>query len=93
MSDPGVTNAELPPTEDFEALERLAGALVGAGQVRDAQDHLTRGMLKEGLRRTAGNYTHTARLLGVRRQAVQQMVTRFGLEKWAASLRQDVRML
>jgi transcriptional regulator with GAF, ATPase, and Fis domain len=68
-------------------LERLALSLVGTGKVGEAQHLLTRAMLSEALKRTAGNYTRAAALLGVRRQAVQQMVTRFNLEPWARSLR------
>jgi len=71
----------------LDALERLASLLVGAGRVGEAQDRLTRGMLMEALRRTAGNYTHAAALLGVKRQAVQQMVARFDLDGWAEGLR------
>jgi hypothetical protein len=69
----------------LDALERWACSLVGTGGVCDARDRLTRGMLKEALRRTAGNYTRTAYLLGVKRQAIQQMVTRFQLAEWAES--------
>jgi transcriptional regulator with GAF, ATPase, and Fis domain len=75
----------------LDALERLAPTLVGAGRVWEAQERLTRGMLSEALRRTAGNYTHAAVLLGVKRQAIQQMVARFELDGCAASLRQLAR--
>jgi hypothetical protein len=69
------------------SLERLGAALVGAGRIWEVQERLTRVMLMEALRRTAANYTRSARLLGVQRQAIQQMVVRFELEEWAASLR------
>jgi transcriptional regulator of acetoin/glycerol metabolism len=44
-------------------------------------------MLREALVRTRGNYTHAAALLGVRRQAVQQMVQRFELSSWIMAAR------
>ncbi|HWO13032.1 MAG TPA: helix-turn-helix domain-containing protein [Polyangiaceae bacterium] len=93
MSERNLLSAASTPNLEFDELERLAKALVGAEQVRDLQDRLTRSMLTEGLRRTAGNYTQTARLLGVRRQAIQQMVSRFALGEWAASLRQAAQRL
>ena len=71
----------------LEALERLAPALVGVGHVWEAKDRLARAMLMEALRQTRGNFTHAARLLGVRRQAVQQMIVRFDLEAWSTTLR------
>jgi transcriptional regulator with GAF, ATPase, and Fis domain len=71
----------------LEELERLAPLLVGAGWVLEAQERLLRGMLVEALRRTAANYTRAGRLLGVKRQAIQQMVARLGLEGWAKSVR------
>lgn len=70
-------------------LTRLAPSLVGRGSLAKAQEQLTRGMLEGALLRTAANYTRTAQQLGVRRQAIQQMVTRFGLETWVARLRRD----
>jgi transcriptional regulator with GAF, ATPase, and Fis domain len=80
-----------PPRAELELLERLARQLVGAGRVWEAQDRLTRGMLMEALHRTAGNYAQAALLLGVKRQAVQQMVSRFDLEAWTARLRTQTR--
>jgi len=71
----------------LRALERLAPALVGSEGVWEIQNRLAKGMLMEALRRTGGNYTRAAELLGVRRQAVQQMVARFDLDRWAAHLR------
>jgi len=79
------------PEIDLEALERFAQALVGTGHVWEAQERLARGMLMEALRRTAANYTHAARLLGVKRQAIQQMVTRFDLVDWTLHLRVQTR--
>src|SRR4051812_29754979 len=71
----------------LRALERLAPALVGSERVWEIQNRLAKAMLMEALRRTSGNYTRAAELLGVRRQAVQQMVARFSLDRWAAHLR------
>ena len=71
----------------LQGLERLAPALVGANRVTEVQDRLTKGMLMEALRRTSANYARAAQLLGVRRQAIQQMVVRFELSMWASSLR------
>jgi transcriptional regulator with GAF, ATPase, and Fis domain len=71
----------------FAALESLAPALLGAGGLLEAQERLARGMLAAALERTSANYTRTAQLLGVRRQAVQQMVTRFALESCVVRLR------
>lgn len=70
-------------------LTRLTPSLVGRGTLAQAQERLARGMLQEALRLTAANYTRTAQQLGVQRQAIQQMVTRFGLETWVARLRRE----
>ena len=77
----------------LKALERLAPALVGSERVWEIQNRLAKGMLMEALRRTGGNYTHAAELLGVRRQAIQQMVARFGLDRWAVHLRIESNMV
>jgi hypothetical protein len=71
----------------LDELERLAHCLVGTDRVLEVQARLARGMLVEALERTAGNYTHAAKLLGVQRQAIQQMVIRHGLTAWATNLR------
>jgi hypothetical protein len=70
-------------------LENLAASLIGFGRVWELQERLARGMLMEALRRTGANYTQAAHLLGVKRQAIQQMVLRFDLEDWAAVLRHE----
>jgi transcriptional regulator with GAF, ATPase, and Fis domain len=79
------TQASDPAALDW--LEHMAGNLIGAGRIWELQDRLGRGMLLEALRRTGANYTRAAQLLGVKRQAVQQMVLRYDLEEWAAALR------
>ena len=73
--------------DQLDELERLAPLLVGTGWILDVQERLLRAMLIEALRRTTANYTRAARLLGVKRQAIQQMVARLGLEDWAKSVR------
>ena len=83
------TQANDPAALDW--VENIAGSLIGAGRIWELQDRLGRGMLLEALRRTGANYTRAAELLGVKRQAVQQMVLRYDLEEWAASLRGEQR--
>ena len=73
----------------IQDLEQLAASLVGKDWLWFTQDRVKRAMLTEALRRTAGNYTRAAELLGVKRQAVQQMVTRFELAEWASRVRQQ----
>jgi DNA-binding NtrC family response regulator len=68
-------------------LESVAVLLVGHLDLDGMRLRLGRAMLCEALRRTRGNYTHAAMLLGVRRQAVQQMVRRMELETWALDLK------
>jgi transcriptional regulator with GAF, ATPase, and Fis domain len=65
----------------------MAAALVGIRSLLDAQDSVKRAMVAEALTRTQGNFTHAAVLLGVKRQAVQQMVSRYDLQHWAESTR------
>jgi DNA-binding protein Fis len=68
-------------------LEELAASLVGRLHQFSAQEEIKRAMLREALRHARGNYTHAAALLGVKRQAIQQMVARFDLCEWAGRLR------
>lgn len=65
----------------FADLARSAQVHVGRTPVHAVQDQLRSQMLHEALRRTGWNYVNTAKLLGVTRQAVQQMVVRFGLRR------------
>ena len=79
------------PSECFDAagvLAQLAASFVGQGMLHDAQELLKRTMITEALRRTHGNLTQCASLLGVRRQAVQQMVTRYELRELVQTLSQ-----
>lgn len=72
-------------------LELLAGSLVGIHSLDSIRDHMNRVMLRIALKRTGGNYTGAARLLGVTRQSVQQMVSRFGLRDWNTTMRTSAR--
>lgn len=53
----------------------------------DAQLRFKRAMLMAALSRVDGNLTKAAHLLGVKRQAVQQLIERFELRQWAAMVR------
>lgn len=61
---------EAPPVEG------IAKAQVGARSVRDVQDVVRDVMLDQALAESGGNQSEAARLLGVSRQAVQQMLSR-----------------
>lgn len=78
--------AHLGPLGDLEC---LAAQLVGLSGVDLAQNRVKRAMVCEALTRTRGNFTKAADLLGVRRQAIQHMVSRYDLRGWAASIRDD----
>lgn len=73
--------------DPLKELEPLAAWLVGRAGVDGAINQLRRAMLCEALSRTSGNYTRAALLLGVQRQAVQNMVSRYELRQWARSMR------
>lgn len=68
-------------------LELIAAQLVGSSGVDLAQNRVKRAMVCEALARTGGNFTKAANLLGVRRQAIQHMVSRYNLRAWAANIR------
>lgn len=70
-------------------IEVVAAALVGRVHIDLVQDRTALAMLKEALRRTGGNYTKAARLLGVTRQGIQQMVQRFDIREWSQELRRQ----
>ena len=84
-------DAQLPPHSAVEdqlgELDRLAAGLVGCAGVEAAINRLRRAMLCEALSRESGNYTKAALLLGVQRQAIQNMVSRYGLRRWARTVR------
>jgi DNA-binding protein Fis len=87
-SDNQVTEA--PLSVRLRALDVVAGDLVGIVGVDLSQNRVKTAMLREALLRTHGNLTRAAHLLGVKRQAVQQMVDRYDLKAWTTSLRGDV---
>jgi hypothetical protein len=68
-------------------IESVAAALVGRVHIDLVQDRTALAMLKEALRRTDGNYTKAARLLGITRQGIQQMVARFDIRGFTEELR------
>ena len=59
----------------------LAATLVGTRGVDEVIQEIRHSMLAEALSRSQGNRTHAANLLGVTRQAVQQMLGRYAVEK------------
>jgi two-component system, response regulator RegA len=67
--------------EQDNALTRTAVAQIGQQSIHVVQDQIRSEMLREALARTDWNYTRTAKLLGVSRQAVQQMMDRFELSR------------
>jgi transcriptional regulator of acetoin/glycerol metabolism len=73
------------------ALGDLVYALIGRAPLDRVRDAIRHAMLTEALARTSGNVSHTARLLGVKRQAVQQMLVRYELRSWAQGLRERAR--
>lgn len=83
---------ESPPSSDARRtvhaqLEVLATKLLGFSAVDAVQNRVKVAMLREALARTQGNFAQAARMLGVRRQAVQQMVARYDLGPWTEAMR------
>ena len=62
-------------------LEEVAQAEVGHTPILTVQDRVKKAMLLQALEIWDGNYVKTARSLGVTRQAVQQMVKRYDVER------------
>lgn len=80
MSHVGAEELDSANGQEMEIqLARAAVALVGRRPMRDAQEQMRRAMLEEALRRTAGNATHAAALLGLTRQATRQLACRYEL--------------
>jgi len=67
--------------EQDRELARSAVAQIGQQPIHVVQDQIREEMLREALARTDWNYTRAAKLLGVTRQAVQQMMDRFELSR------------
>jgi transcriptional regulator with GAF, ATPase, and Fis domain len=84
-----VSDRDPPPSSRVRAtdLETLAAKLVGLNDVEHAQERLKRAMLYEALLRTEANFAKAGDLLGVTRQAIQQMVARYELRQWAQAVR------
>jgi DNA-binding protein Fis len=74
-----VDGAEPESRSQALKLDQMAASLVGVDGIFAVQQRLKRAMLVEALKRTAGNFTRAAGLLGIRRQAVQQMVAKLDL--------------
>lgn len=60
--------------------ESSAADEVGRTAMHVVQDRVRRDMLSQALERTDWNFAQSAKLLGVTRQAIQQMVRRFELQ-------------
>jgi transcriptional regulator with GAF, ATPase, and Fis domain len=58
-------------------IEALAPTLVGTMPIFVAQNTLKQAMLSAALQQADGNLSRAARLLGVTRQAIQQMLQRY----------------
>jgi DNA-binding NtrC family response regulator len=74
-------------TDETRRLFDFAKSAVGRRTLPSVFEEIRRCMLVEALRRARGNITHTACLLGLTRQAVQQMLSTYGLKERAAQLR------
>ncbi|HEX2731286.1 MAG TPA: helix-turn-helix domain-containing protein [Polyangiaceae bacterium] len=75
--------AEQPTLE----LQAMAASLVGRAGIDVVQERIRRSMLVAALEHTNGNLSRAAQLLGVKRQAVQQMLIRYEMRSWVASMR------
>ena len=62
-------------------LEEVAQAEVGHTPILTVQDRVKKAMLQQALELWDGNYVKTATTLGVTRQAIQQMVKRYEIER------------
>jgi DNA-binding NtrC family response regulator len=71
------------------SLEALVAGLVGHLPLDSTRERVNRAMLQEALLRTQGNYSRAAQLLGVKRQAVQQMVSRMELQNWVDAVKRS----
>jgi CheY-like chemotaxis protein len=63
------------------SIDAVASAQVRHVPILTVQDQVKQVMLEQALARSGGNFVQTARLLGVTRQAVQQMVRRYEIER------------
>lgn len=74
-------------TTDHSLLIEAARREVGRVDMTELTDILREAMVREALERADGNITHASDLLGISRQAVQQLIRRFELVEWHQSLR------
>jgi Bacterial regulatory protein, Fis family len=82
---PGFATSSVP--SGGGTLEVLAADLVGRLPLDSTRERVCRAMVREALAQTAGNYSRAAELLGVKRQAVQQMVARHDLRSWVEAVK------
>ncbi len=61
-------------------LSPLAASAVGKKSLREVNLEVRKSMLEQALSVSKGNRTHAAELLNVSRQAVQQMISDFGID-------------
>ena len=89
------TEARMTPSSfsfDTDAwVEAVAPGIVGAVPMDVAQNLLKQAMLIEALQRTSGNLSQAGRLLGVTRQAIQQMLSRYNLRVSAQRVKGSAR--
>lgn len=78
---------ESQETRDHSLLIDAARREVGRVDITKLADVLREAMVREALKRAGGNITHASDLLGISRQAVQQLIRRFELVEWHQSLR------
>ncbi len=80
--------AQQAGAELMRPLSDLVRMQVGRRTLSDISDEIRRCMLVEAVRLNRGNITKTASMLGLTRQAVQQMLSNLGLKGWASKLRE-----
>jgi transcriptional regulator with GAF, ATPase, and Fis domain len=80
----------VPPAaaDEMELLRRVISQAVGRQPMQDFQSKVRRTMLEQALVRANGNLSRAAKMLGITRQGVQQMVSRYKLDGWLRELRQ-----
>lgn len=74
---------------DHSLLIDAARREVGCVDMTELVDVVREAMVREALKRAGGNITHASDLLGISRQAVQQLIRRFELVEWHQSLRSE----
>lgn len=80
---PSTTNAVASSATVVDAMKKSVGQLDLVATL-----DLVRGvMVREALTQSGGNLSHAAEVLGISRQAVQQLVRRLGLRPWLSGIR------